>query len=234
MNRSKKVLFNLALGIVACILVSLPTLAMNKSPQTLAPSQSQAMSSEQAVESVSAQFDDTIAAQIERDLREAEAVLMAQAEPQAEPAASPTTSPATISLTRYVAVMTGSNVVPNPASTSAFGAAGAVLSGNRLIVRGDFSNLTSPLRDYATDPVNPPNPNITSGVHIHKGEPTQNGPFQAALQVQLRDDQRSGRVQGDLTLTDEQLQALSNGTMYVDLHTKQNRAGELRGILRSY
>jgi hypothetical protein len=135
---------------------------------------------------------------------------------------------------KFVAVMTRDSVVPNAVGTSAFGAAGAVLTGNRLIIRGDFSNLSSPLRDFATDPTNPPNPNITSAVHIHQGAATANGPFQLALTVQPGADQRSGRLQGDYTLSDEQLQALANGMLYVDLHTKQNRGGELRGILKPY
>lgn len=134
---------------------------------------------------------------------------------------------------RYVAVMTRESVVP-AASNSSFGAAGAVLTGNRLILRGDFSNLSSPLRDFSVDPVNPPNPNITSAVHIHQGATNANGPFQFALTVQSGADQRSGRLQGDYTLSDEQLKALADGMLYVDLHTKQNRGGELRGILKPY
>jgi hypothetical protein len=137
-------------------------------------------------------------------------------------------------LQRYVAVLSGREVAPKSVETSALGTAGAVLSGDRLIVRGDFSGLTSELRDYATDPLDPPNPNVTSAIHIHRGEPTANGPFQYALQVQLGEDQLSGRFQGEYTLTNEQLEALSNGGLYVDLHTQKNRAGELRGILKPY
>lgn len=155
-------------------------------------------------------------------LHEAESVLIAQG---MEPA----------TMTRYVAVLTQGEVTPTaPATTYAFGAAGAVLVGDRLVVRGDFSNLTSPLRDYATDPLNPPNPNITSGVHIHQGAPTGNGPFQYALQVSPSESGLQGRFMGEYTLTSEQRQALADGMLYVDLHTKQNRAGELRGIFKSY
>ena len=136
-------------------------------------------------------------------------------------------------LTRYVAVMTKDEVIP-AASSNAFGAAGAVLMGDRLIVRGDFSNLSSLLRDYATDPLNPPNPKVTSGIHIHRGEPTANGPFQYALQVSPGGNGTQGRFMGEYTLTSEQLQALANGKLYVDIHTKQNRTGELRGIFKPY
>jgi hypothetical protein len=138
-----------------------------------------------------------------------------------------------IELKRFAAIMTGDGVYPNPASTQASGVVGAALNGNRLIVRGGFRDLSSPLRDYASDPVNPPNPNITSAVHIHKGTSAQNGPFQYALQVQLDRDRLGGTVKGEYTLTDEQLQALMSGGLYVDLHTKGFRGGEIRGILKA-
>ena len=143
-----------------------------------------------------------------------------------EPAA--TASP----FTRYVAVMQGGEVVPSSSNYS-FGAAGAVLVGNRLVMRGDFGNLTSKLRDYATDPLTPPNPKVTSAIHIHRGEPKKNGPFQYALEVETMNGE-SGRFRGEYTLTDEQVQALTSGKLYVDLHTKQYRAGELRGALKPY
>ncbi|WP_245939889.1 CHRD domain-containing protein [Stenomitos frigidus] len=181
------------------------------------------------------------APQLATHLQAAETALLAQAEPAA-PAPTPTDMapvPTEVvpmrsaPMVSYVAVMTGKATVPS-ASTFAFGSAGAVLVGNRFVVRGDFSGLNSPLRDFATDPVNPPNPNVNSGIHVHKGDPSKNGPFQYALEVQPGADQLSGRFKGEYTLTEDQLQALSNGTLYMDLHTKQNRAGELRGIFKAY
>jgi hypothetical protein len=135
------------------------------------------------------------------------------------------------SLVTYVAVLNPRNVVPSAPMAQSRGAVGAVLSGNRLIVRGNFGNLTSPLRDYATDPVNPPNPNITSAFHIHQGGPSENGPFQYALEVMVDSTGHGGQARGEYTLTPEQLQALNNGMLYIDLHTMRNRGGELRGIL---
>ncbi|NEQ32156.1 MAG: CHRD domain-containing protein [Leptolyngbya sp. SIO4C5] len=137
------------------------------------------------------------------------------------------------SLMSYVAVMSEENVVPNSPDTLARGAVGAVLSGDRLVVRGSFNYLSSPMRNYATDPVSPPNPNITSAFHIHQGSPSENGPFQYALDVTL-DTEMSGSAMGEYTLTPEQLQALSSNRLYVDIHTTQNRGGELRAILMPY
>ncbi|NJN85412.1 MAG: CHRD domain-containing protein [Leptolyngbyaceae cyanobacterium SL_7_1] len=197
MNNIRKRLLNCFLGVVAClVLVGIAQASPLAQPTEIAP-------------------------QIAANLREADAVLLAQSN-----------APETVS--RYVAVLTKNNVVPATPTTAAFGSAGAVLMGDRLIVRGDFSNLTSPLRDYATDPLDPPNPNITSGVHIHQGEATTNGPFQYALEVTPGDTELKGRFAGSYTLTSEQLQALSTGNLYVDLHTRRNRAGELRGVFQPY
>jgi hypothetical protein len=131
----------------------------------------------------------------------------------------------------YVAMLSGQNVVPNKPMTNARGVVGAALAGNRLVVRGSFRELSSAMRDYATDPVDPPNPNITSAFHVHRGSPTENGPFQYALSVTMDSTGRGGSAMGDYTLTPEQLQALQNGMLYIDLHTTRNRGGELRGIL---
>ncbi|MDX2239499.1 MAG: CHRD domain-containing protein [Leptolyngbyaceae cyanobacterium bins.302] len=138
------------------------------------------------------------------------------------------------SMKRRYSVSLGSNnvVAPNAPSTSATGTAEATLMGDRLKVKGSFSNLSSALRDYVTDPVNPPNPKITSAVHIHRGEATENGPFQFALTVKMNDMGMDGKFSGEYTLSPEQLQALADGKLYIDLHTKQNRAGELRGAFR--
>ncbi|MEA5447747.1 CHRD domain-containing protein [Leptolyngbya sp. CCNP1308] len=131
----------------------------------------------------------------------------------------------------YIAMLSGQNVVPKAAMTDARGVVGAALSGNRLVVRGSFRELTSAPRDYATDPLDPPNPSITSAFHVHQGSPSENGPFQYALDVTLNANGRGGSAMGDYTLTPEQLQALQNGMLYVDFHTTRYRAGELRGIL---
>lgn len=148
------------------------------------------------------------------------------------------------SMKRYSTMLSGSNVAPKAATTNATGSAQATLMGDRLTVRGSFKGLSSELRDYTTDPTNPPNPKITSAVHIHRGEATENGPFQFTLTVKMDDMKMgmgmgmgmdkgmSGKFSGEYTLSAEQLQALADGKLYLDLHTKQNRAGELRGTLR--
>jgi hypothetical protein len=210
----RKIAFNFLLGLLACIgLASLPMPSLG----TNLPAQSLAVNLGTARIGLEQRFPmlDALNSQ-----QEATRVLLAQS-----PGAT---------FRQFTAVMTGKKVVPSPAETSAWGSVGAVLSSdNRLIVKGQFSNLSSPLRDYATDPATPPNPNVTTAIHIHKGMANQNGPFQYALTVTLDPDNLSGKISGEYNLTPEQLQALDNGMLYVDLHTKGNRGGELRGILKA-
>ena len=224
MNKAKRSLFNFWLGTITCVLLiglsTVPAWSKTASNRFVQSVDVLSFSTSQAAQP--AQIQNPINQHLIADLQEAESVLMAQ----------DMSGSSLSSLQRYVAILTKNNVVPNAPSTIATGVAGAALAGDRLIVRGDFGGLSSALRDYATDPVNPPNLSITSAAHIHRGEPNQNGPFQYALTVMLNDTGLGGRLSGEYTLTPDQLQALSDGQLYVDIHTKQNRAGELRGIFR--
>jgi hypothetical protein len=221
MKKAQRTLFNFFIGAITCVLLvaTSSTPSLSKVTSILSVQSGNAQSSKTSQFAQPAQIQNPIDRHLMSDLQAAESVLMAQSTPERP-------------FQRYVAILTSNNVVPNAPSTSASGVAGATLVGERLIVRGDFSRLSSALRDYATDPVSPPNPNITSAAHIHRGESSQNGPFQYALSVTLKENAGSGRLAGDYTLTSEQLQALSEGKLYIDIHTKQNRAGELRGVLR--
>ncbi|WP_338462829.1 CHRD domain-containing protein [Synechococcus elongatus IITB7] len=131
----------------------------------------------------------------------------------------------------YIAILKPQAVVPTAPETAARAVVGAVLVGDRLVIRANFRDLSSGFRDYAKDPVSPPNPNITSGFHLHRGNANQNGPFQYALAVTLDPSGISGSATGELTLSPEQKQALSDGLIYFDIHTTRNRGGELRGVL---
>jgi len=215
MKPLKKLLRHIVLGACACLsLVLLSTPALSTAISSIAIS-----TMTHAVER--AATPTTVEGSLADHLRAAESVLLAQ-----DMADGPMTS--------YVALLSKANVVPTTPETQARGTVGAVLMGDRLVVHGNFANLSSPLRDYAADPVDPPNPNITSAFHIHQGEPTSNGPFQYALQIMLDGTGQGGIATGDYTLTPEQKQALASGQLYLDLHTTQNRGGELRGILMPY
>jgi len=134
---------------------------------------------------------------------------------------------------RFAAILSGDEIFPNAVPTQASGTLGAVLLDNRLIVRGDFRGLSSPLRDYVADPSTQTNPKVTSAVHIHRGSAQQNGPTEFSLEVTLEADGLNGRAKGNYILTEDQLKALNSGLLYVDIHTKGFRLGELRGILKA-
>lgn len=208
MNRYKRLLFNVLLGVATCLLLT----------NIAAPMMAGAKTAESALQNEN----------IVRYEQEALAFLVSQGETLSQESSPRPT------LMRFNTSLTGKSIVPKPVSTRATGEVGAVLVGNRFVVRGGFRNLSSALRNYATDPLSPPNPNITSAVHIHQGVAKENGPFQYALQVEVNSAEgRSGTFRGEYALTPEQISALMDGRIYVDLHTKARRGGELRGIIKN-
>ncbi len=71
---------------------------------------------------------------------------------------------------------------------------------------------------------------VTSGdvlfMHIHRGHQDEVGPV-----VFLMSTAGASRVSGSFTLTLSALEDLKEGNLYFDVHTTQNRAGEVRGQL---
>lgn len=111
-----------------------------------------------------------------------------------------------------------SNVV-NTASTGNFS---AILNSNRLVVLGNFSDLTSPLLPIGgADPVGNPE----SAIHIHIGAAGMNGPIIRNLTV----DEAGGEFSGAFDLSDQQVETLISDGLYVNVHTQNNPSGELRG-----
>ena len=90
------------------------------------------------------------------------------------------------------------------------------LSGNSLSVEGNFTGMSS----------------VATGAHIHNGPPAQPGPVIHTLEVSQA---TNGNVRGELSLTDEQVEALRNNEFYIQIHSENNPPGELRGwvFLRS-
>lgn len=121
----------------------------------------------------------------------------------------------------FVADLQGQQVAPAPVQTAALAKASAMLVGNRFVVHGSFSGLSSPLRDVTKKPHDP-------GVHLHRGAPAETSPYFHGLQVKLNSDERSGIFFGTATLTDEQRKALLASQTYVDIHTVTNGPGEVR------
>ena len=91
------------------------------------------------------------------------------------------------------------------------------LNDNSLTVEGNFSGMSS----------------AATGAHIHNGPPAQPGPVIHTLEVSQSTD---GSVNGTLSLSEEQIEALSKNEFYIQIHSESNPAGELRGwvFLRSH
>ncbi len=97
-------------------------------------------------------------------------------------------------------------------NVSGSGEAEAVLEDRTLTVVGTFAGLSSP----ATE------------AHLHRAPPARRGPAMFALDVTAA---ASGRVDGEIELDDGQVEALRRGEYYVQIATRNNPDGELRGWL---
>ena len=91
------------------------------------------------------------------------------------------------------------------------------LNGNPLTVDGTFTGMSS----------------AATGAHIHNGPPAQPGPVIHTLEVSQA---TNGSVNGTISLTEEQVEALINNEFYIQIHSESNPPGELRGwvFLRSH
>jgi hypothetical protein len=110
-----------------------------------------------------------------------------------------------------------------PIQTAASGMIEAGLNGNQLVLRGTFSNLTSRI-----------DTSIVGGAHLHLGLAGETGPVAIPIKASFGLDGTSGMfLESDntFTLTDEQVTALQNRGMYVNIHSTTFGSGELRGQL---
>jgi alcohol dehydrogenase (cytochrome c) len=86
----------------------------------------------------------------------------------------------------------------------------ATLEGNRLTVTGEFRGMSSP----------------ATAAHVHLAAPTMTGPVSAPLQITSG---QAGQISGSLTLNADQVAALRNESLYVQIHSEGNPNGEIRG-----
>ena len=97
-------------------------------------------------------------------------------------------------------------------NVSGSGEAEAVLDGGTLTVTGTFEGLSSP----------------AAAAHLHRAPPARRGPAVFALDVT---EAIAGRVEGEVDLDDAQVEALRRGGYYVQIATRNNPDGEIRGWL---
>ena len=90
----------------------------------------------------------------------------------------------------------------------------ATLDGNRLTVTGTYRGMSSP----------------ATAAHLHFGAPGRPGPLAQPLEVTTSPE---GEVTGTAELTDQQVGALQAQSLYVQIHSEDNPAGELRGWIFS-
>lgn len=124
--------------------------------------------------------------------------------------------------TTFKAMLSSSNEV-SPVQTMAHGEITATLDGNELAVEGSFDDLSSNMIEIAGTPA-----------HIHAGKAGENGGVAVALTVSADGDNQGGSLStGDntFTLDDSQVETLNDRGMYVNIHTENYSAGELRGQL---
>mgnify|MGYP005638562793 FL=1 len=84
------------------------------------------------------------------------------------------------------------------------------LEGNTLTVRGNFAGMNS----------------AATMAHVHNGPPAQPGPVVHQLEITKMP---AGEISAVLELTDEQVSALRNNELYIQVHSETNPPGELRG-----
>ncbi len=119
--------------------------------------------------------------------------------------------------TIFVATMDGNNVVPDQVDSNGQGVALAVLDGNLLVVGGTYRELSA---EVAVD--------IAGGLHIHLGAVGENG---GVVFPVANDGGTEGTFSGVFMLDEDQVAALMDGLLYLNLHTLNNQPGEIRGQL---
>lgn len=97
-------------------------------------------------------------------------------------------------------------------TTSGSGSVTAVLVGNHLFLTGTFDGLSSP----------------ATSAHLHRAPKGQRGPVAFTLSIA---NAAPGVLGGSFELSSSQVQELKAGQYYVQIHTKTNPEGEIRGWL---
>ncbi|MEX2604076.1 MAG: CHRD domain-containing protein [Gracilimonas sp.] len=117
----------------------------------------------------------------------------------------------------FEAILSGNNEIPTVTST-AQGKITATFDGSTLTVDGSFEGLSEEF----------------TGAHIHTGMAGETGGVTIPLEPAINDDKRSGIfIDSDTsyTLTSEQITALQNRGLYINVHSATYPGGEIRGQL---
>jgi len=120
----------------------------------------------------------------------------------------------------FQANLLGINEVPAN-NSSATGNVLFELRGNQLVATGAFEGFDSKV---AVD--------LAGGGHVHRGFAGRNGDIEVVFDITLDANQKGGRLEASkntFDLTADQVRALKQQELYVNLHSENNRPGEVRG-----
>ncbi|RMG26729.1 MAG: CHRD domain-containing protein [Bacteroidetes bacterium] len=122
----------------------------------------------------------------------------------------------------FNAFLSGTNQV-TPVLTTGLGGLKAEIRGGKMVVSGSFMNLGSEF-----------NENVAGGAHLHLAMAGSNGPIKFHLHPTLDTDGRSGVFEAAnnvFDLSDGMKDTLKARGVYANIHTNDNRPGEIRGQL---
>lgn len=117
----------------------------------------------------------------------------------------------------FTAELSGANEVP-PVTTNAAGMVTVNLKGDSIHVSGHFSGLSGTF----------------TGSHIHMGARGSNGGVIQALDPDIESDSTSGswdQTKNTFLLSQDQIDSLKSGKLYINVHSVTNKGGEIRGQL---
>jgi hypothetical protein len=111
--------------------------------------------------------------------------------------------------------LSGAEQVP-PVTTTGKGSADLTWDPSTRVVTWDItdSGLTGPV----------------TMAHFHNGAEGKNGPV--VIWLTQKNTEATGGIKGDATLTPEQAQQFEAGDWYINVHTKDHPAGEIRGQVK--
>lgn len=114
----------------------------------------------------------------------------------------------------FEATLQGANEVPE-VDTEASGSVMVTLRGDSIQIQGQFSGLSS----------------AYTASHIHEGAEGENGGPIQPLEPELGSDKISGTFDASYQLDEAQVTALQEGNLYINVHSENNKSGEIRGQL---
>ncbi len=122
---------------------------------------------------------------------------------------------ATAATVSFKVPLSGAEQVP-PVTTAGKGSADLTWDPSTRVVTWDItdSGLTGPV----------------TMAHFHNGSEGKNGPV--VIWLTKKDTEATGAIKGEATLTPEQAKVFEAGDWYINVHTKDHPAGEIRGQVK--